>query len=322
MKIRIIYFGTSRFAVQPLLALADQPDLFEVAAVVTRPDQPAGRGHKLSACPVAETARACGLLVFTPVSLKDDALVRELEGLGADAFVVAAYGKILPAAMLALPRLGCLNLHGSILPKFRGASPIQAAIAANEAETGVSLMRMDEEMDHGPVYDVACVTVGPDDTFLTLEEKLSAAATNLLVHDLPHVAAGKIAPREQDHAAATYTKLITREDGLADWASDGATTLERRRRAHEPWPGLFTYWSRGGFSLRLTVRKAAALAEEPVTPPGTVFLTSDGYPAIVTASGALKLTELQLEGKNPQDGKTFLNGYPDLIGARLGKTAT
>lgn len=320
MPIKIVYFGTSPFAVPPLLALLDRPGDFEVVAVVTKPDQPIGRDQRLTPSAVAKAAHVRGLKVLTPAKMRDEAFQAELGALGADVFVVAAYGKILPAAILALPPRGCVNLHGSLLPKHRGASPIQAALAAGESETGVTLMGMDEEMDHGATYSRVVVAITDDDTFATLEAKLSAAAADLLVRDLPAVVDGALPPVPQNHAAATYTGIIGKEAGLVDFAAATAKEISDRRRAFDPWPGLHVIWTRKNQPLRLVLKAVTPLAEAAPTglAAGTVFRAADGFPAVACANGtALRLELLQPEGKKPTDGKALLNGYGDFVGTKL-----
>jgi len=311
----IVYFGTSDFAVAPLLALLGS-GRFKVAAVVTQPDKAVGRKQEITASPVAKVARERGLALLQPVKLKDEAFQCAVAELEPDIFVVAAYGKILPPALLAVPRLGSLNLHGSILPRHRGASPIQAAILAGDAKTGVSLMSMDAEMDHGPVIATAELPVGSGDTHGSLENRLSGLASRLLLDNLDAVAAGAAKPREQDHAAATYTKIIDKNDGLVDWAAETAAGIERKLRAYDPWPGIFAVWQRDGQPLRLKILAARPLPEAPFgLKPGAVYVTENKTPAVATKAGALELIKVQAAGKKPAAGQDFLRGYADLAGS-------
>lgn len=319
---RIVYFGTSRFAVPPLLALLQQPELFDVRAVVTRPDQPVGRKQVLTACPVAEVARANGLPTLTPTNLKDEALLAQLRGHDADFFVVAAYGRIIPAAMLALPRLGNVNLHGSLLPAYRGASPMQAALADGLTETGVTLMGVDEEMDHGPIFSTVSVAIEANDDFTSLESKMAEAGAGLLLRDLPRIASGELKPIAQDHAAATYTRIIKKEDGLIDWRLMTAQAVHNRARAYAAWPGIYAYWHRRGQALRLVIRETAVTQKPAGLAAGAVFRDTDGTPAVACAEGAVRLVTLQPEGKPAMPGKAFLNGYSDLVGSELSSVAS
>ncbi|HSD12467.1 MAG TPA: methionyl-tRNA formyltransferase [Patescibacteria group bacterium] len=315
--LRIVYFGTSPFAVPPLKALFGAKGRAEVVAVVTKPDKPVGRKGELQSSPVAKAAREAGAMLLMPASLKTEDLQERLAALHADLFVVAAYGKIVPRAVLDLPKLGCLNLHGSLLPKYRGASPIQAAIAAGERETGVSLMRMDEQVDHGPVLATVAVPIDPGDTYGTLEAKLADAAADLLVAHLDDIAEGKLVPEEQPHDAATYTAIIGREDGFVRWDGADAKAVERRLRAFDPWPGLYAVWTRNGRPLRLKLTDVHAIENRPGLEPGTAFIDDEGFPAVSARTGAVRLVQVQPEGKKPMDGKAFLNGYKDFAGAEL-----
>jgi methionyl-tRNA formyltransferase len=311
---RILFFGTSEFAVPTLERLTTTRDV-ELIGVVTQPDKPAGRGGAMHSSPVAETARRLGLPLFQPKTLKDEAARQELLALSPDLLVVAAYGKILPKTLLDAATVAPLNLHGSVLPKYRGASPIQSAILEGESETGVTLMRMDEEVDHGPTYAEVRVPIDADETAATLEKKLASAGATLLVELLPAIASGALTPVEQDHAAATFTKLIDKEDGVAMWAQEGAARLERKLRAYSPWPGLAFTWMRGEKKLRVKITRAAVLDGDGA--PGTVFVATSGNPAVFAKEGSLELLEVQPEGKQPMPGKAFLNGHRDFSSATL-----
>lgn len=317
MPLRIVYFGTSRFAVPPLQTLLRQPELFQVVAVVTQPDQPVGRKQTMTACPVAAAAREHGLLTLTPTRLKDESLLAELAALAPDYFVVAAYGRLIPAVMLALPRCGSVNLHGSLLPAYRGASPMQAALAAGETQTGVTLMGVDEEMDHGAIFSSVIVPIEDGDDFTSLETKMAEAGAALLERDLPRLAAGDLTGVAQDHAAATFTKIIKKEDGLIDWTARPAVEIRNLARAYAVWPGVFTYWNRRSQYLRLFVRQAGLTQKPSGLEAGTVFRDTDGVPAVAAADGAVRLEVIQLEGKPAMPGRQFLNGYADLVGSRL-----
>lgn len=315
--LRIVYFGTANFAVPPLKALFGAKGHAEIVAVVTKPDKPVGRKGEPRPSPVAAAAREAGAMLLMPPTLKGDEIRDRLEALHADLFVVAAYGKIVPQAILDLPALGCLNLHGSLLPKYRGASPIQAAIAAGERETGVTLMRMDEQVDHGPILATVSVPIEPGDTYGTLEAKMADAAADLLVTHLDDIAAGRLVPQEQRHEEATYTAIIGREDGFVRWDGIDAQAVERRLRAFDPWPGLYAVWTRNGRPLRLKLTDVHAIENRPGHRAGTAFVDDEGFPAVAARSGAVRLLQVQPEGKKPMDGKSFLNGYKDFGFATL-----
>lgn len=315
--IRIVYFGTADFAVAPLRALLDSPDQFEVIGVVSRPDMPVGRKQELTAAPVVALARERRLPLFQPTKMKDDAFFAALSALAPDVLVTASYGRIIPQRILDLARIAPLNLHGSLLPKYRGASTIQAAILEGETVTGVSLMVMDTEVDHGPVISMVETPITTDDTHATLENRLGGAAAALLVRDLAPFCDGTLKAVPQDHERATFTKLIEKEDGLIHWRTMDAARIERMSRAYSPWPGAFFVWKRDGVHLRVKVLKAAVIVAESEVPAGTCFVTPDGQPAVVTMEGVLVLLEVQPEGKKPMPGKAFLNGHTDFNGTML-----
>ncbi len=315
--LRIVYFGTADFAVQPLEALLGSPERFSVVAAVSQPDKPAGRKGEVTASPVAAAARARGVALLQPKTLKDAAIQQQLAGLDADVFVVAAFGKILPKAVLDIPRLGCVNLHGSLLPLHRGASPIQAAIAAGDAETGVTLMLMDEEVDHGAMLATVSIPIAPDDTHATLEAKLGGAAAGLLADNLVEYAEGRLTAKEQEHDRATFTRILSREDGFVSWANEDAEAIERKLRAFTPWPGVYALWNCKGSPLRLKLLDVEVAAAPPGAVAGAVTKATDGAPLVAAKDGALILREIQPEGKKPMPWKAFLNGYPDLIGSIL-----
>lgn len=318
--LRIIYFGTANFAVPPLKALLAARNAASVVAVVTQPDKPVGRAGEVTASPVARAARDAGVALLQPAKIKVDSVRDELAALNADLFVVAAYGKIIPKDILALPRLGCINLHGSMLPKYRGASPIQAAIAAGESATGVALMIMDEQVDHGPVLATVAVPIDPQDTYASLESKMAEAAAELLIAHLEDLADGKLVPKEQDHGAATFTSIIGREDGFIRWAALDAPAVERLRRAFDPWPGIYATWTRNGKSLRIKLLDVCATENSTGAAPGKVWVNEAGEPVVSARDGAVRLLSVQPEGKKPMTGATFLNGYQDFKDATLDLT--
>lgn len=313
-RIRIVYFGTADFALAPLQALLDRPETYEIAAVVSQPDRPAGRAGQMKATPVSEMARENNLDLFQPEKLDDNALwvLRELE---AEIFVVAAYGLILPKTLLETPPGGALNLHGSLLPKHRGASPIQTAILEGDSQTGVTLIKMDEKMDHGPILDQIHVPINPNDDYPALNGKLSEAAAELLVRALPKYRFGELHPQRQEHEKATYTKIIKKEDGRIDW-SKSANLIERKIRAYRPWPGTFCEWS----GKRIKIITAETL--EGGTPPegtetGQVQRSKQSEMLVATADQWLKISSLQPQGKKIMTGREFLNGHAEAIGNRF-----
>lgn len=310
----IIYFGTTPFAVPALRALVDDPR-FRVDLVVSQPDRPAGRKGALKESAVTAFAREHDLDLYQPTSLKDGdavALLREFE---ADVFVVAAYGKIIPQTILDLPKIAPLNLHGSILPKHRGAAPIQTAILEGDTETGVTLMRMDAKMDHGPLYTTASVTIDDDDTYTSLEKRLADVSASLLTVHLPGIIEGSLEAKGQRHDLATFTKILTRADGKIDWSAEDALHIERKVRAFDPWPGCFTTWGDERTPSRLKIVKAKVTKDGGDA--GTPYENTDGYPSVHTVMGSIVLLEVQPEGKRAMDGREFLRGYPAFLESAL-----
>jgi methionyl-tRNA formyltransferase len=316
----IAFFGTSDFAVPILERLKVDGD-FSIVEVVTQPDRPSGRKRTMTAPPVKRAAERLGLPVWQPETLKDDAAFERLSKLGVQAYVVVAYGKILPKRLLDVPPFGGVNVHGSILPSYRGASPISAAIAAGEKETGVTIMKMDEKMDEGPTFDTKRIAIDDEDTTESLSRKLSDIAADMIAPTLKLYLEGNLQSVPQDHSKASYTKILDREDGRIDWKK-GAVEIERFARAMQPWPEAFTSWTRKGTPMKLTIKKAAVMHPttkcDPEGKPGTVCKLAGGQIGVNCGEGSLELMEVQLEGKNPSDIKSFLNGHSDFAGAQLG----
>ncbi len=319
MTSKIAFFGTSDFAVPVLERLAADGD-FSILEVVTQPDRPAGRKKVLTAPDVKRAALGLGLPVFQPESLRDEAALAHFQRLGVQAFVVVSYGKILPRTLLEIPAFGGVNVHASILPNYRGASPISAAIAAGEKETGVTIMVMNEKMDEGPVLGVARLPIADDDTTTTLTSKLSALGADLILPTLKAYLGGALQPKAQDHSQASYAGILERGHGRIDW-SKSAVEIERFVRAMQPWPEAFTTWTRKGKPLKLTIKKASLLHPTSFCDAsgkhGTVCALSDGTLGVNCGTGSLLLKTIQLEGKNEIEAKAFLNGHPDFNGAEL-----
>ena len=303
---KVVFFGTPPFAVPTLLQLANDP-AFDLALVVSQPDRPAGRGRRLEASAVALAARERGLPLYQPTSLRDAAARQPLADVAADLFVVAAYGLIFGPKTLALPRLGCINVHASLLPRYRGASPIAAAIAAGETETGVSLMRMETGLDTGPVLSQATELIASDDTTESLTSRLATLGAKLISSDLLRYAAGEGELTPQSTANATLTRPLTKADGWLDWELP-AITLERRVRAMSPWPRAWTALASG---IPLQVHAAAVVLSWPGAVPGMVRVTADG---LIVAAGneALALSIVQPAGGRAMPITAFLAGHPIL----------
>lgn len=308
---RTVFMGTPDFAVPSLQALLDHPD-FEVVGVVTQPDRRAGRGRKLQMSPVKETALAAGIPVLQPPRLRDPDAFASLAAFQPDLIVVAAYGQILRPQVLELPRHGCINVHASLLPRWRGASPINAAILAGDPVSGSTIMRMDEGMDTGPILAQAAEIIRADDTAGALAERLAQQGADLLVNTLPCYLAGMLSPRPQDDAVATICRPLKKEQARIDW-TQAADYIERMVRAYDPWPGAFTTWS--GQHLKLGAASVAAGTAEP----GRVIPWEDGA-AVGTGAGLLVIERLQLAGKKMMPIQDFLRGMSsktNLIGAVL-----
>jgi methionyl-tRNA formyltransferase len=306
---RVVFLGTPEFAVPSLTSLTRA---FSVQGVVTQPDRPAGRGRRTQAPAVKRLALDLGLPVFQPEKIGSPQSVAALTSWGPDVIVVAAFGQILPSAVLALPPLGCVNVHASLLPRWRGASPIQAALLAGDAETGVTIMLMDKGLDTGPILSQRSVPIRPDHTGGSLGDELAVLGASLLVETLPRYSAGVLVPQPQQESLATVAPRLSRSHGRLD-PREAAVRLHRQVIAYSPWPGTFL---RAG---EVEIGVLAAHAEEsPVdAPPGTLIERA-GRPYLATASGWLVLDGLQLPGRRPTDGVSFLNGQRRLLGKILG----
>jgi methionyl-tRNA formyltransferase len=317
---RLVFMGTPAFAVPSLEALVDRG--FPVAAVITQPDRPAGRAGAPRPPPVKAAAARLGLEVLQPETLRSPEALAALRAIAPDLIVIVAYGQILRRAVLDLPPLGCLNVHASLLPKLRGAAPIQAAIREGFAETGVTIMRVTPPLDAGPILAQAATPIRPDDTAATLGDRLAHLGAELLVDTIPRWQRGEIQPREQDETQATYSRPLRKEDGDLDW-SEPAEALARACRAYTPWPGCYSSWD--GRQVRF-LEVAPRPEWSGPEPPGTVVelpRVEPGHPTegVATGKGALVVRRLQLAGKRPLSIEDFLRGQPRFVGARLSKAA-
>ena len=304
---RLAFFGSPAFAVPALDALREAGHQIEI--VFAQPPRPAGRGHRETPCPVHAHAIALALRVETPSRLRHaTALFEELEDLRLDAGVVVAYGLILPARLLAAPARGCINIHASLLPRWRGAAPIQAALLAGDAETGVTIMRMDEGLDTGPMLAREAIPITAADTATSLHERLATLGARMIVQVLAEPPAETAQPDE----GATYAPKLGREDGIIDWTRD-AVAIDRQIRALTPWPG--THTSLGSQPLKIL---AARLADAPGPDPQPPGLILDDHLTVSCGTGALRLERVQSPGRAPMDAATFLRGHPVETGTRLG----
>ncbi len=303
-SLRLAFMGSPVFSVPTLEALIDVGH--EVVCVYVQPPRPAGRGHRERLCPVHAAARAQGIEIRTPESLSDEEVQRSFVDLKLDAAVVVAYGLILPDRVLQSPDLGCINIHASLLPRWRGAAPIQRAIEAGDAETGICIMAMDAGLDTGPVYVSRRQKITEVTTGGILHDQLAELGASTIVDTLPAIAAGTLTPSPQRDEGVTYAAKIGPRDGDIDWRQPAAV-IERRVRAFDPWPGS----AFGMNGERIKVFLAGAIATSHGASPGTVLdATVEGCPLIACGEGALLLRELQRPGKGRQPADAFLRGYP------------
>jgi len=316
----IVFMGSPQFAVPTLEALARD---HTILAVFTQPDKPAGRGQQLAAVPVKQWAVAQGVPVHQPRSFrKEPQAIDVLRDLRPEVIVVAAYGLILPPAVLDVPPRGCLNVHGSILPRHRGAAPIAAAILAGDAETGITIMKMDAGLDTGPLLSVAREPIRPDDTTASLSERLSLIGAQLMAGTLPKYLSGAIAPQPQPEEGATYSPRIDKADAQIDWRKPAAE-IERMVRAYTPWPGAQTMWNGQLVKvLKAEISPTGALRRDQGSglgdQAGLVVKLDDGSIGVVTGEGMLILKEIQLAGRKAMKAEDFVRGQPKFVGAMLG----
>lgn len=314
---RLVFCGTPRFAVPTLEALIAAQH--EIALVVSQPDRPVGRAQEVQAPPVKQTALAAGLPVVQPEKIKNNAEFRaQLEAVAPDAIVVVAYGRIIPRWMLDLPRYGCINLHASLLPKHRGAAPIQWAVAMGETVTGNTTMLLEEGLDTGPILLQEALGIAPEQTAADLFEELATGGAPLVVKTLAGLETGEIEPTTQDHTCATLAPLLTREDGHMDFAGRTATELKNRWRGFQPWPGAFALLAgKKLIAHRMDVVDGALLGVPAETEPGQV-IAREGRALVACARGTwLELKEVQLEGKKRMAAGDFMRGLQDAALAEL-----
>lgn len=306
---RVVFMGTPAFALPSLNALADVGS--QIVGVATQPDKPTGRGRAIQASAVGERAAELGLPVWKPKGLKNEENQKFLRDLKPDLLVVVAYGNILPKRVLDLPKHGAVNVHASLLPKYRGPGPVPAAILQGELQTGVTIMKLDEGVDTGPILAQERVPIAPDDTAARLTSVLADKGARLLLQTLGPYLRGELSPSPQDDARATRAPLLTKDDGAIVWSLPAAR-IARMVRAYDPWPRTETSWN----GKRVIIRKAAA-RPRTFSPPGLVFRNSEGV-NVATGDGALLLEELHMEDRKPLPAETFVRGYPSFIGSILG----
>jgi methionyl-tRNA formyltransferase len=317
-SLKLVFCGTPEFGVPTLGALLKAGH--EVALVVSQPDRPAGRHQQLTAPAVKQTALAAGLAVAQPEKIRNNAEFRvQLEAIAPDAIVVVAYGRIIPPWMLALPRLGCINLHASLLPRYRGAAPIQWAVAMGDAFTGNTTMLLEEGLDTGPILLQQTIEIGPDQTAAELFVVMAEAGAPLVVESLAGLANGTLCPEPQSEEGATFAPLLNREDGRMDFAARTAAELYNRWRGFQPWPGAFT--ALNGKKLivhRMAICHSSYAARLGFADPGRILVEDGRLLVACAANTRLELLEVQLEGKKRHESAEFLRGNPLAADARLG----
>lgn len=308
---RIVFMGTPEFAVPSLEALLKSDD--EVVGVITQPDRPKGRGHTVAPPPVKEVAQRAGIPILQPVKIRTPDFLESLAAWAPDLIAVTAFGRILHAPILNLPPRGCVNVHGSLLPKYRGAAPVQWAVINGETETGITTMLMDEGMDTGPMLLQERLSIMPDDTAGTLAPRLAELGGRLLVETIQQLKAGTLTPRPQDSTEATMAPLLKKEDGAIDWTMN-ARALAHRIRGLSPWPGAYTFVGQD----RWNIWKAGVCLDHSQQVPGTIVHVTKQSIQVATGQGLLELTEIQTANSKRMPVGQFLAGHPVTVGTRLG----
>lgn len=308
--VKVVFMGTPEFAVPSLQKLIETQT---VVGVVTQPDRPAGRGRQLRPSAVKAVAVNAGIPLYQPKSLRSEENAAQVRVWEPDVIVVAAFGQILRPHVLNLPAHGCINVHASLLPRWRGASPIQHAIIAGDSETGITLMQMDEGLDTGPIYSQESLIIYPDDTAASLHERLSMLGAELLAKHLDDIIQGRIEATAQDNTVATYAPMIKKDAGHLDWHRS-CIELDRHIRAMTPWPGAFSSWQ--GKNVKIIAAQPSS-EKIPTGQPGQVFANKDAV-LLHTGEGILKLDKLQLAGKKAMRATDFVRGRPEFVGAILG----
>ncbi len=308
---RIVYMGTPAFAAIILEGLLHEK--WQISGVVTQPDRPRGRGRKVSLSPVSSVAKANEIPLLQPQKMKEEGFLKKLNDLHPDLIVVAAYGKILPAEVLSLPRLGCINIHASLLPAYRGAGPIQQAILDGQKQTGITIFRMEAGVDTGDMIAAEPLAIGPDETAGELTERLALLAARMLTPTLRDLIQGRASLKPQDHEKTTFAPVLKKEDGRIDWGHS-AEAICNRIRGLDPWPGAFTFLN----GKRLRIWQASIEKSGVSSQPGELLAVSEQALIIQTGAGSLCIKALQLEGKKRMAAGEFIRGNKLQAGEKLG----
>lgn len=314
-EIRIVFLGSSSFSIPSLTALYDAKA--RIAGVITQPDKPAGRGQKTALPIVKEWALGHGIPVFQPEKIKKPEDYQFLTALSPDLLIVVAYGKILPLSMIKIARLGAVNVHGSLLPKYRGASPVQAALLAGDKSSGATIMQLDEGMDTGLILSKKEIPIEPNDTGESLSRKIAELGAKLLVETLQGWFDKKITPVPQNNAEASVCFKVSKDDGKIDWQKP-AHEIERTIRAYHPWPSAWTSYNQNETRMKIIAARVSKTVPEQNIPSGTIYLNEDKEPSVACGgNSSLALETVQPENKKKMPAKEFLLGHPGIIGSRL-----
>lgn len=313
--LKIIFMGTSWIAKEALASLLKEK--YNVVGVFTQPDRKAGRKQEIRLSPLKELAKTNKIRVFQPEKINEET-IREIRTINPDIIIVFAYGKIIPKALIEIPRFKCINIHPSLLPKFRGPSPIQNAILSGKKETGITLMLMDEKVDHGDILVQIKVPIGPKETSEDLTKKVSELSSKLLLEKLPLWIKGEINPKKQEDSKATFCQLIEREDGHIFW-NEEAKTIFNKFRAFQPWPGIFCLFEGDNGLVRMKLEKIEVYEKNTKEKfqVGEIIRLDDSKIGVQTANGIIVINEVKMEGKSKLETNKFVNGYPNFIGSIL-----